>query len=356
MLAIVRGLIPYPNGLAGGEELRAGWLMETPLTCKKCRDRACLSPSYACDDLSHHVCSEGLSFYAVRLDSDDIRLVGLLDTELNTACRKRRALRRNRVWMANVREAMSDVEQRLAAIRAANAEQVKEGLAGLHDIKTAVNVVYRCMDEVIQSCEGSGDDERIENADPAIRSLLHSIALLRSRLNSASIAANPEAAKFGQRRAIPVYRAFHRMVRFFRHVARINDVSVSMAGGSFRTFPCYDSFETLTVVLIDNAVKYAQEGSGVIVRVEDVGEHSVKVCVTSLGPIVPENEVANIFDRGFRATTAVGQAASGAGLGLHMAALIADAHGCEIEYEAVPNPMRPGYGSNNFAFVMGGEG
>jgi len=357
MLEIIQSLLPFPSGVPGSAELRAGWRHSVPLSCRKCRDRPCLSTEHAADHLSHRVCPRGASFYSTQIGSTDVRLIGLLDAELNADCPKglRRALRDNRVNVADVQQAVTDLQERMGALDRAVSHDVREALAGLHDVKTATNVVYRCMEEVVASYDGTTDVEKIERADVSIRGLLESIALLKSRLDSASIAANPAAAAYGQQRNTPVYRVFHRMVKLFAPLARDKGVRIAMSGASYNAPPAYASFETVALVLIDNAVKYALRNTDVVVLVRDEHPASVRVCITSVGPLVPEAETDRIFERGYRGTSATGYAASGSGIGLHTAAVVARAHGFDIRY-AARAPATAEVGENAFFFVIAAPG
>jgi hypothetical protein len=91
--------------------------------------------------------------------------------------------------------------------------KAKEAIAGLHDIKTAVSVVFRNTEAIMRNLQGYDDGEKIENADPALKGLLKSVNLLNSLLNLASIIANPDSASFGQPRRTPVYKLFRLMGR-----------------------------------------------------------------------------------------------------------------------------------------------
>jgi hypothetical protein len=86
---------------------------------------------------------------------------------------------------------------------------------------------------------------------------------------------------------------------------------------------CYDSFETIALVFIDNAVKYAVEASEIVVSVNDVGGKAVNVEVTSVGPAISDEMKTAIFLKGVRSSTARAFAPTGSGLGLTIAATVA---------------------------------
>jgi hypothetical protein len=180
---------------------------------------------------------------------------------------------------------------------------------------------------------------------------LISVRLLKSRLEMASIANNPESAVFGRQRPTPVYRVFHRMVRLFEQEANQKSVVIRMRGSSFRLPSLYDSFETIPLVLLDNAVKYAAPDSDIVVTIDD-RLSSTSVSVSSLGPVVSPDEATKIFDKAFRSEGAKKLTASGAGLGLYIAQTVAKANGFTIQYDAFPRTTDAEDGENLFSFTI----
>lgn len=85
--------------------------------------------------------------------------------------------------------------------------------------------------------------------------------------------------------------------------------------------------------LVDNAIKYAPEGSEI--RVEGwTGEGSVHMAVSDQGPGMDAAAMARAFDRYWRGTVAGN--AGGAGLGLYLVRRIARAHGGEVAVASAP--------------------
>lgn len=86
-------------------------------------------------------------------------------------------------------------------------------------------------------------------------------------------------------------------------------------------------------ILLDNAVKYTQEGGSIVVRVgEDDGWAILEVFDTGTG--IPEDALPLIFERFHRVDPA--RTEGGAGLGLSIARQIAESHGGRIEAKSTP--------------------
>ncbi|MEZ5100754.1 MAG: ATP-binding protein [Thermoleophilia bacterium] len=101
--------------------------------------------------------------------------------------------------------------------------------------------------------------------------------------------------------------------------------------------------------LLSNAIKFTPEGGRVTLRVfPSAGGAAVEVQDTGIG--IPEEEQARLFERFYRATTAIDRQIGGTGLGLTICRAIAEAHGGEIGFRS-----RPGIGTT-FRVTLREEG
>jgi two-component system phosphate regulon sensor histidine kinase PhoR len=91
--------------------------------------------------------------------------------------------------------------------------------------------------------------------------------------------------------------------------------------------------------LLDNAVKYSQEGSKI--RLEAVHrEETIVISVTDTGVGIPEADLSRIFERFYRADKARSRELGGTGLGLSIVKHIAQMHGGRVEAQS-----KLGYGT-----------
>ena len=86
----------------------------------------------------------------------------------------------------------------------------------------------------------------------------------------------------------------------------------------------------LVTILIDNAIKYSDEGSSVKVSVEETGGQAY-LTVSDNGRGIPEDALPRVFDRFYRADKARSRDMGGTGLGLAIAKWIVDSHDGDIE-------------------------
>jgi heavy metal sensor kinase len=88
--------------------------------------------------------------------------------------------------------------------------------------------------------------------------------------------------------------------------------------------------QQVIVNLIDNAIKYTQEGGVVDVCVRRVGNAAV-LEVSDDGPGIPTNALPHVFERFYRADRARSRANGGVGLGLSIVKAICAAHNAEVK-------------------------
>lgn len=91
----------------------------------------------------------------------------------------------------------------------------------------------------------------------------------------------------------------------------------------------------LILVLLDNAIKYSRTGGEVSVCLREMQEEfHLEISDSGLG--IAQSELPHIFERFYRAPEASESAQTGAGLGLSLAAGIAQHHHARIEVQSVP--------------------
>lgn len=91
----------------------------------------------------------------------------------------------------------------------------------------------------------------------------------------------------------------------------------------------------LVLVLLDNAIKYSNPGGEVRISLHHRGDQ-VHLEIQDAGPGIAESELPRIFERFYRTPQAREIAQTGTGLGLSLAAGIAQQHRARIEVQSTP--------------------
>ena len=94
-------------------------------------------------------------------------------------------------------------------------------------------------------------------------------------------------------------------------------------------------FEQALTNLLDNAVKYSKPGGTVIVRLFRASERAV-LEIEDEGCGIPDAEIPLIFHRFYRTPQTRNTSVNGYGLGLSLAAAIAQRHHTSIEVQSTP--------------------
>lgn len=95
--------------------------------------------------------------------------------------------------------------------------------------------------------------------------------------------------------------------------------------------------QQVIVNLIDNAIKYTQEGGKIEVSVGKEGNTAV-LEVSDNGPGIPPECLSHVFERFYRADKARSRASGGAGLGLSIVKAICAAHSAEVKVSSQEGP------------------
>jgi signal transduction histidine kinase len=122
-----------------------------------------------------------------------------------------------------------------------------------------------------------------------------------------------------------------RVVERFRSVAEQKGVQLELrleaAEALVRVDP--DRLEQILNNLFSNALRYTPVG-GKIVVIEDLFDHRVRLQVQDSGPGIPEEALAHVFERFYRADSGRSRGEGGVGLGLAIARQLALVQGGEL--------------------------
>ncbi|MEZ5334972.1 MAG: HAMP domain-containing sensor histidine kinase [Methanolobus sp.] len=103
--------------------------------------------------------------------------------------------------------------------------------------------------------------------------------------------------------------------------------------GSHLAYGSGELLKNLFVYILDNAIKFSENGSGITVSINDCPDH-IQVSITDHGIGIPEECMENIFDRFYQVDGSATRIYGGNGLGLYLARNIVDLHCGSIKVES----------------------
>ncbi len=203
-----------------------------------------------------------------------------------------------------------------------------------HELKTPITAIKGCVETLLDGAA----------ADPeAARRFLEIIARQGERLNAIidDLLTLSRIEQDAESQDIPL------RVGALRDVleAAVQSCSVTAAARSIRLdLDCPEEvlaainpplLEQALVNLIDNAVKYSDEGGRVLLGVRHAGAETV-IEVRDWGCGIPREHLARLFERFYRVDKARSRKVGGTGLGLAIVKHIVQAHGGRVTVESTP--------------------
>jgi two-component system phosphate regulon sensor histidine kinase PhoR len=201
-----------------------------------------------------------------------------------------------------------------------------------HELRTPVAAV-RAAVETLQS--GAIDDPKfakefvaiIERHADRLRRLVEDLLEL-SRIEAKELQLRPEPLALGEQ--------CEHVVELFALAAKSKkaNLSVSIAPDAGQVFADRRGLEHVLTNLVDNAIKYAGEGSSVTVRASSLGDERARVSVEDTGPGIEARHLPRLFERFYRVDTGRSRQLGGTGLGLAIVKHMAEAMGAKVSVES----------------------
>lgn len=220
-------------------------------------------------------------------------------------------------------------ERRLAGLKSDFVANVS------HELKTPLSLI-RMFGELLLLERVTSDEKRKQYLQIIVGESERLTALIENVLDFARVERGKIEYDFldgdvGEvvKRAVEIYR--------FRASRENIDLQIEVADDLPMARIDARAIELAVMNLIDNALKYANDGEKIVVRVELEGS-DVTVSVSDFGPGVPKEEQLRIFERFFRGAAAGTTRARGSGIGLALVRHIVECHGGHVQ---VLSPTQP---------------
>lgn len=255
------------------------------------------------------LCRNGYAAYAFEIKRINEHIVVLHGLKINglSTIRGRSALLSIRTEREHIEQYVGNFKTALNTLEESYKSLIRENI---HEIRGINSSLYNAAYELQQRLES------YERGDilPIAKNVVGLSQILTGRIDYMDFIANPTTESV-KKSEIPVYKKFDKVQKCFRVTAAAKRVSINFSGSGTKTVYGPPIFDLIPYLLIENAVKYAPEGSSVEIICTE-GPQTIRCEVRSIGPKVLDDEVADIFTAGVRGQIAQRTGRSGTGLGL----------------------------------------
>ena len=210
----------------------------------------------------------------------------------------------------------------------------------MHDVKKLNTQVKGLCESIWNefSLEGQIDlnSREIKNLFDKIKTITVCSSMMYSSFSMYDYTINPKIFVMGAPYSCNVYKKFDKVRQILKNYLKKN-VVIKINGNSYFEFFAFASFEIVPLLLLENAVKYSPKNSEVNVDFDE-STSGLAVKIESVGPYCDENEIKQIFNKGFRGKNAI-KVTEGCGLGMYFVSEIVKLHNIKVvvssDYEGV---------------------
>lgn len=204
-----------------------------------------------------------------------------------------------------------------------------------HELRTPLSVIKTTQELMLEH----PNDRIVDRFEEITATIDESDRLARLAEDLLALTALDAGEADLEREEVDIDETVSSMVSIYREYVELQDKVISVEACSHQIIQADRAkIRQLLAIVLDNAVKYTDEGDTIDVRTSFEGKH-VRIVVADSGIGITTKDAQNAFDRFYRADHA--RAANGGrGLGLAIAKGITEAHGGYISI--APNPAGKG--------------
>jgi signal transduction histidine kinase len=200
-----------------------------------------------------------------------------------------------------------------------------------HDLKTPIASIKGYIDNLLDGIYGELTEKqtrnlkRVQDKCGVLISLINDLLDL-SRIESGAITL--------QAKDVFLRELIEEVVVSLKPQSEENNISISFSCESNLWLTADpDRLRQILTNLLDNAVKFTEDGGAVNIDVIDKN-NEVEISVSDTGIGIPESEKQKIFDRFYQSTLTTKKVTKGTGLGLAIAKSLVEMHGGQLKVES----------------------
>lgn len=322
--------IPWPT-IIDGEGFSGQKISEHAICETRCTSRECVKFNGV---VAPQRCSNKLTYYQQVVEGFQISVYGVLSEDkegLPHHVLFKQQSKGRTVTYVEFSQWVHKITGLLKWMREHDKQTLSDALAPLHDTIKWAREVLQISEKILDKYGKGAASENFEKATNEERALFKTAQMLVGTFDQNEIVFNPESAAFGGAVRTDLYRLIdkYRIVLNMAEGARANK-RILLSGNSYQTYHLYESFPVLLFSLLQNALKYSLTRE-VEAKISDEQRNQLtNITVSSVGPLIENDEIERLFQKGYRGKWASRLNRDGMGLGLFIAKAVADAHGTKI--------------------------
>jgi signal transduction histidine kinase len=198
----------------------------------------------------------------------------------------------------------------------------------VHELRVPVTLLRGYMEALEEDMEGKMDAEMADFMTKMRAAAQSLAAFINNMLNVARIESNQLMLKLREEQWADIVQTAVRDISLRARLENVVIVTEIAPGLPTVGVDRVGIYEVL-INLIDNGIKYSSNGKQIVVKSYLTPDGMVETTVQDFGAGIPNNVMANLFDKYYRSHRSRSQV-GGTGLGLYLSKSIVDAHGGKI--------------------------
>ena len=217
--------------------------------------------------------------------------------------------------------------------------EYKKGVESYINLKSFVEDIFHDIRKFNGQLKGksevlyrdSSNNRKLKKFNDTVKNVHAICAFMTLRLNAYDFIYSDMPMDATEKSSYNIFKIFDKVRHCLEERARNRNITINLLSqGECGDIRAYDCIELLPYILLDNAIKYADEKSKIQVLIDDNPDRC-KIQVASQSIRLEEGECEKIFTRGFRGENAKKCTSEGLGIGLYTAKKICDLHNATIE-------------------------
>ena len=328
-----------------------GTVCKTHVFCRQVFNSKCKEHYKSCSSTKgFHVCPYGFATYVSKNNNSEVIYTSLRVRGVSKEKWLKKRLKKNESNPLLTKDSLVDLIKESELLKAEHTYS-RTVVRDIDKKETQVNSKKELLDDTLHELrrinkqlkkqafflekELSTENFDLMSVRDKSKNVLSAAQLVSVRLNAYDFTLNPGLVETGLKADMNLYKKFEKARYCLSVFAQEQGNSIDFIGSCHDSTNAYEILEILPYVLLENALRYSPKGTGISCKFNLNGNKLASISVENIGPIIQEDELPTITEKGERAKSVIGKI-KGTGKGLYIVKLICDYHGFDLSIESEP--------------------